>query len=662
MANLNDKDKLIESAYNIIKANEIRTVFDIPENRTTDAATSNPAVPNIFSNTNQTTKTDFDYYYDISNSITSKNTLDTVIRYQQEKDIFEFQPLYKDLVDSIINNKVILSNITQEQIDNLLRASHDKDKDNALFGRVSMMPIKLNLEAVDNSYGRVLSVVIGGTTRGGLVLDEHIGLLFKDINIDWANVINKDAYSTADMDALLDQKVDVTTIFNEDGSITENFYNTIFNINDDSAFSLHVLNNDIHITNEERITWNDKYFKPVAGIPETDLDAGVRNILSDFITHRSNDNIHVTAAERDSWNKAVANQIPATGIPIAQLDPDIQYILNNALVRKDIIDPTTNRIYSNLIKIDTSNFVLATEYNNHITEFRTHVNGIGHITTIDRNNWNNKYTRPATGIPFSDLNNALQTQINSSVTKNDLFDETGYIRPEFIADGENLRQIISHIGNPNIHVTENDRAKWDSKYDGSLDSLRANEYFAHVDVDGVKEYYIPIEHLPRRVREIASGSLAYSDVFNESGYIPSNKVETLDALRSALLLHAGVVGGLDQISLGGHLTAEDRVALKEVYNKVSSSDIYQSNVTPTRLKNELVDPTYWVSKSDLIDRATGRIKLDLIPESVGGTPSSYEISMTVMNTMSLEQENEIVNKYGFSFATFNDIHDMIDKL
>lgn len=86
-------------------------------------------------------------------------------------------------------------------------------------------------------------------------------------------------------------------------------------------FNSHNANTTVHITANERTTWNGKYAKPSAGIPKTDLSSAVQSSLSladtalqkhqdisgkldasIFNTHANNNTIHITANERTSWN------------------------------------------------------------------------------------------------------------------------------------------------------------------------------------------------------------------------------------------------------------------------------------------------------------------------------------------------------------------------
>jgi len=88
-----------------------------------------------------------------------------------------------------------------------------------------------------------------------------------------------------------------------------------------TSFNNHTTNTTLHITADERTTWNGKYMKPSTGIPKTDLSSTVQTSLgladtalqehqdisgkldtSVFNTHANNSTIHITADERSSWN------------------------------------------------------------------------------------------------------------------------------------------------------------------------------------------------------------------------------------------------------------------------------------------------------------------------------------------------------------------------
>ena len=108
-----------------------------------------------------------------------------------------------------------------------------------------------------------------------------------------------------------------------------------------SALTAHVANNNVHVTADQKTAWSAKYDKPTEGILKSDLASSVQASLnkadtalqehqdiSDLINHVANSGVHVTNDDKTSWN-AKYNK-PTGGIPKTDLASSVQTSLNKA--------------------------------------------------------------------------------------------------------------------------------------------------------------------------------------------------------------------------------------------------------------------------------------------------------------------------------------------
>ena len=174
---------------------------------------------------------------------------------------------------------------------------------------------------------------------------------------------------------------------------------------DISALTIHVANNNIHVTADNKTAWNAKYDKPAEGIPKTDLASGVQTSLnkadtalqehqdiSALVSHTQNGNIHVTSEQKSAWSAKYDK--PSSGIPKSDLASAVQTSLNKAdtaLQEHQDISALTNHVANNNI----------------------------HVTTDDKTTWNAKYDKPSSGIPKTDLASDIQTSLVPSSLSSD---------------------------------------------------------------------------------------------------------------------------------------------------------------------------------------------------------------------------------------------------
>ena len=115
----------------------------------------------------------------------------------------------------------------------------------------------------------------------------------------------------------------------------------------------HVSNSGVHVTLDNKNTWNAKYDKPTSGIPKTDLASAVQTSLgkadtalqehqdiSALTNHVANSSIHVTADDKTAWNAKY--NIPTSGIPKTDLASEVQTSLAKADASAEVFLVTFN--------------------------------------------------------------------------------------------------------------------------------------------------------------------------------------------------------------------------------------------------------------------------------------------------------------------------------
>lgn len=213
---------------------------------------------------------------------------------------------------------------------------------------------------------------------------------------------------------------------------------------DAADLTAHINDSNVHVTSAEKSTWNNKYTKPADGIPPTDLRWDVQQSLDEadeawhtvgthvqdttvhfesgekdelyqdiddmqddiednasaISTHTSNTDIHVTAAEKDEWDAKYTR--PAGGIPAADMSQDVAQTLDEA-------------------------------GHDHVTLSQHIQNSTIHVTANDKTSWNSKYTKPASGIPASDLAAGVVPSRTSDLTNDGADGTSTYVEADDLA-------------------------------------------------------------------------------------------------------------------------------------------------------------------------------------------------------------------------------------
>ncbi|ALN97704.1 virion structural protein [Bacillus phage vB_BpuM-BpSp] len=240
-----------------------------------------------------------------------------------------------------------------------------------------------------------------------------------------------------------------------------------------SDLTSHANDTVIHITAEERDTWNGAYTKPSTGIPETDIEQNFRSKVNgmvsttDFNAHATDTVKHVTQSERDGWNAKYVK--PSTGIPQADLSTTLK------------------------TKIDS----FAT-----ITNLDAHKNDqVAHVTESDRTKWDGKYSKPSKGIPASDLTTELSGTIDS---------------------------LSEHVSDEAIHLSTADRTKLEQAYTKPSKGIPASDLSTEVTSRLVQDKYtLKVEEATKKV-EIASEAHQLTHEFGFEFFVAAFKSEQLD--------------------------------------------------------------------------------------------------------------------------------------
>lgn len=368
-----------------------------------------------------------------------------------------------------------------DEMKDALAKKHARNTDTMLRG--------IGTNVIENtSTGNIAAFVSQGVIKAFIDEAGRFTGKIKLENIEDLNKLTLDTsrfYTKDVVDGLLTGKLGKADLFNDTKKIKSELLDADVVLH--KVFDPHVGDDIRHITNEERDAWNYKYDKPVDGIPMKDLESAVSDRINasaknvDLLTHTNNLDIHTSTAERTKWNAKYDK--PATGVPMTDLSEIVQNAINTAAKQVDLVAHKENAVahitgeerikwnakydkpaggvpFKDLEKA-VQDKIDATAKNTDLVE---HTNDkVVHITNAERLDWNGKYKKPSTGIPTTDLDSALQTRIGITATKDELnthaTDSTIHIVKEE-RDAWN-----SHKADPAIHITEKERSAWTAKYD-----------------------------------------------------------------------------------------------------------------------------------------------------------------------------------------------------
>ena len=80
-----------------------------------------------------------------------------------------------------------------------------------------------------------------------------------------------------------------------------------------------------------------------------------------------------------------------------------------------------------------------------------------HVTALQKTAWSAKYDKPSGGIPKSDLASAVQSSLDKADTA--------------LQHHQDISALTNHVANNNIHVTADNKAAWNAKYNKPTDGI-----------------------------------------------------------------------------------------------------------------------------------------------------------------------------------------------
>ena len=110
------------------------SVFNMPENR--DGTIKNLGIPSNITRNNQTTQTDFDVYYNMTQSFYTSDAVNKAFTYRAARDIYEFRDTYSDLLKAMANENMLISMRNNETIQAAIDKAHDQITDNMIYGHL----------------------------------------------------------------------------------------------------------------------------------------------------------------------------------------------------------------------------------------------------------------------------------------------------------------------------------------------------------------------------------------------------------------------------------------------------------------------------------------------------------------------------------------------
>ena len=160
------------------------------------------------------------------------------------------------------------------------------------------------------------------------------------------------------------------------------------------------------------------YSKPTTGIPEADLANAVKNKINnaatsaDLTAHTSDTDIHVTDQEKDEWDAKYDK--PSGGIPKADLASGVQQDIDEGVsaysgLGTHVAD--TGVHFTNAT--EKASTLQTVDENAHKIDDHTADTTI-HVTAADKTAWGNKYDKPGTGIPKTDLDSGVQDSLDAA--------------------------------------------------------------------------------------------------------------------------------------------------------------------------------------------------------------------------------------------------------
>lgn len=372
----------------------------------------------------------------------------------------------------------------------------------------------------------------------------------------------------------------------------------------------HVTNDVVHITTPERTKWNDKYSKPIGGIPKKDLDDELNKDLLDFLKRDEillNGKIKsdliptsVDTVSVDTFNKHVNNlDTHITLEEKARIKDSLQYndiffkdVDNNVILEKVIVD-------SKLVRT-----VDLTELNDH------KANSTIHVTDVDKTEWSKKYNKPVDGVPISDLNSEIVDKLNNMLVKDDVFEADGSLKGIVInaSDIATKTDLDTHTNNLEIHTTKGEKL-------ANLEHIAdLNIHTTKLDKDKIDEHLIDTnKHL--NLDEKHTIAMAKSHISDVNVHVTKDEKDKWNNFNSNVDL-SELNRHKDDLDI--HVTLLEKTAwnklvtdgldLTELNNHIKNLEIHTTTVEKNKWDNKYDKPLLGIPISDMKDSDIALLK------------------------------------------------------
>jgi hypothetical protein len=476
-----------------------------------------------------------------------------------------------------------------DELKDAITKKHARNTDTMLRG--------IGTNVVENtSTGNIAAFISNGSIKAIITEDGRFTGKVRLENIEDLSKLTLDTsrfYIKAEVDSLLSAKLSRSALFNSDNKINSELIDA--DIVRHVDFDPHFGDDIRHITNNERQAWNLKYDKPTGGVPMDDLAGAVQDrikasaLSTDLVTHTGNPDIHTSTTERAKWNAKYDK--PSTGIPMTDFSEIVQNAINSAAKAADLKAHKENEV-AHLTSDERAKW--NAKYDkpaggvpmSHLEQFvqdtieaaatdadlEEHVNNdVAHVTNAERLSWNGKYVKPSTGVPMTDLDSSLQTEIKSAAKKTEL---DTHASNTTVHISETERQAWNgHKADGVIHITSTERGKWNAKYDRPSTGIPETDLTAGLQtkINGMVTNTDFNSHATDSVRHVTQSE---RDAWRAKYDKPAAGVpmEDLDEDVADLINNAATSAALDahETDASAHVSAAERASWNGKYAKPST--------------------------------------------------------------------------------------------
>lgn len=225
----------------------------------------------------------------------------------------------------------------------------------------------------------------------------------------------------------------------------------------------HIKDNSIHVTEDEKRRWFEKYDLPEGGIPIHDLHSDVQYNINESFVHSLSDKLHVSETDRVYWNSKF--DMPMSGINESHLSMSLQNKLQNVFSIYDIVDSDTGNIREELLPNYNYDeiFLKKQTYNNYLeNDWRLHIenkvdNNI-HVNWEEKDRWNESYQRT---LELPQRLSNIENNLIGVVKEKDIIDGTikdgGTIKKELVPFATEIESIILHMSDTRKHLSPTEK-------------------------------------------------------------------------------------------------------------------------------------------------------------------------------------------------------------